>query len=285
MDDIRKLRPSPELLAPRSFESRADFSRWEDDLRAFFEPVYSLFTEYPDYFRTRTLEFRALRQLLPECFGPACRHRRGLELGSGYGFTAALLSPHVHELTGVDIPEKYSGYVSGDFENSTELAKLVANDVLKLKNVEFKAAWPASLPFEDSSFDFLFSQYLLEHIPDLPAAISEMARVLRPGGLMIHVVPSTVDMFFAYTRAQLAAGYRSLIKERLKHLIRRRGEMSATGAISPPLHSEFATSFEHQLQIYSLESYLFPMLEQGFSVKQVTLTREVNRVIVLKRDS
>ncbi len=38
-----------------------------------------------------------------------------------------------------------------------------------------------SLPFPDATFDFVLSQAVLEHVPDPPAAVAEILRVLRPG--------------------------------------------------------------------------------------------------------
>jgi SAM-dependent methyltransferase len=40
----------------------------------------------------------------------------------------------------------------------------------------------------DASIDMTFSNAVLEHSSDLPAAIGELARVTRPGGLAIHQV-------------------------------------------------------------------------------------------------
>ncbi|MEM8753407.1 MAG: class I SAM-dependent methyltransferase [Pseudomonadota bacterium] len=41
------------------------------------------------------------------------------------------------------------------------------------------------LPYLDGSFDVVMAAHLLEHLADPTAALAEMARVLRPGGLMI----------------------------------------------------------------------------------------------------
>ncbi|MGC9665961.1 class I SAM-dependent methyltransferase [Planosporangium sp. 12N6] len=45
------------------------------------------------------------------------------------------------------------------------------------------------LPFPDASFDRIIASEVLEHIPDDAAAIAEIARVLRPGGLAAVTVP------------------------------------------------------------------------------------------------
>jgi 2-polyprenyl-6-hydroxyphenyl methylase/3-demethylubiquinone-9 3-methyltransferase len=38
------------------------------------------------------------------------------------------------------------------------------------------------LPFADAGFDAVVAADVLEHLPDLPAVVAELARVLRPGG-------------------------------------------------------------------------------------------------------
>jgi SAM-dependent methyltransferase len=48
--------------------------------------------------------------------------------------------------------------------------------------IEFVEADVGALPFEDRSFDLVVTYTGLHCFPDPPAAIAEMARVLRPGG-------------------------------------------------------------------------------------------------------
>jgi ubiquinone/menaquinone biosynthesis C-methylase UbiE len=45
------------------------------------------------------------------------------------------------------------------------------------------------LPFTDAQYDFVFASHVLEHIKDDLKAISEIRRVLRPGGIAILPVP------------------------------------------------------------------------------------------------
>ncbi len=45
------------------------------------------------------------------------------------------------------------------------------------------------LPFDDASFDTVLNVQVLEHTPEPQQLVNEMARVLRPGGLLIVNVP------------------------------------------------------------------------------------------------
>ena len=51
-------------------------------------------------------------------------------------------------------------------------------------DIEFHKASVYALPFPEASFDAVFSHALLEHLGDPGAAIAEMRRVLKPGGLI-----------------------------------------------------------------------------------------------------
>jgi len=46
------------------------------------------------------------------------------------------------------------------------------------------------LPFEDRTFDFVYSDQVLEHVMDLDPVISEIERVLAPGGISLHIFPA-----------------------------------------------------------------------------------------------
>jgi len=88
-----------------------------------------------------------------------------------------------------------------------------------------------ALPIADESADVITALDLLEHIPDDAAAVREFARVLRPGGLLIVIVPacpmlwSEHDEALDHLRRYRAARLRrivadsGLVTERLSPLI------------------------------------------------------------------
>ncbi|AEE48285.1 class I SAM-dependent methyltransferase [Haliscomenobacter hydrossis] len=95
--------------------------------------------------------------------------KRLLEIGAGSGYQLAKLQKITREALGVDIFES----------NYAEVRS--ANVVLYDGH---------HLPFADQSFDVIFSSNTLEHIPHLEEIHREFKRVLKPGGLCLHVVPT-----------------------------------------------------------------------------------------------
>lgn len=56
-------------------------------------------------------------------------------------------------------------------------------------NIDFITGDAEHLPFADNSFDFVFSRYLLMHVPDPMAILKEMKRVCKPGGIVFAQEP------------------------------------------------------------------------------------------------
>lgn len=55
-----------------------------------------------------------------------------------------------------------------------------------------------TLPFADASFDRIICAEVLEHVPDYHAFLSEMRRVLKPGGLLAVSVPRFVPEWICW---------------------------------------------------------------------------------------
>lgn len=58
-----------------------------------------------------------------------------------------------------------------------------------LQNLDFILAKAENLPFNDDTFDVLFSCFLLDRVENISATISETHRVLKPGGKLLTVLP------------------------------------------------------------------------------------------------
>jgi ubiquinone/menaquinone biosynthesis C-methylase UbiE len=117
-----------------------------------------------------------------EAHGVSVAGARVLDAGTGSGRLAfALAGLGGAEVVGVDLDPE-AGVPSLEREPVRERLTggrdvlLVTADVSRLDT------------FEDGSFDLVCSMSAVEHFEDLPAVLSELARVLRPGGLMHHGV-------------------------------------------------------------------------------------------------
>ena len=114
-----------------------------------------------------------------------------LDIGGGMGRIAVPLAEqyHVHlcDISEAMLAQAQAAAVSANIPNG-QLATSVVD-----------ASKP--LPFEDASFDLIICLDLLVHLPDPQAAVRELYRVLRPGGVALIDASNSVPLWvFCYPR-------------------------------------------------------------------------------------
>lgn len=111
----------------------------------------------------RKTEIEAVRKW----FEPGCRV---LEIGGGSGWQASLIADWGCTISSIDVEKR-----SPD--------EKCFYDVHLYDGIH--------IPFDDDTFDFVVSSNVLEHVRELPLLLKEMRRVLKPGGRLIHILPSS----------------------------------------------------------------------------------------------
>ncbi|MGB8958801.1 MAG: bifunctional 2-polyprenyl-6-hydroxyphenol methylase/3-demethylubiquinol 3-O-methyltransferase UbiG [Candidatus Aminicenantales bacterium] len=96
-----------------------------------------------------------------------------LDVGCGGGFLAEEIARMGFDTTGVD-PSARSVQAAATHAHENGL------------NIQYRTGTGESLPFEEESFGVVFCCDVLEHVRDLPRVVSEISRVLKPGGVFCY---------------------------------------------------------------------------------------------------
>lgn len=104
------------------------------------------------------------------------RFGRALEVGYGAGAVLLSLAPAVDELHGIDLDA-----------DPTSVTKLLSS---RGTTAQLRQGSVYELPYDDSMFDLVASFSVFEHLHEYRRALSEVSRVLRPGGLFLLGMPS-----------------------------------------------------------------------------------------------
>lgn len=135
----------------------------QDKTRRYYDAFAA---SYEDHRDGRSRYHDLLDTLEVELALPYVSAREVLEVGCGTGLVLRKLAEHAAHAVGVDL-------------SPGMLARARA------RGLDVHEGSATALPFPDASFDAAVSFKTLPHVPDLPRALSEMARVVRPGGVLI----------------------------------------------------------------------------------------------------
>jgi SAM-dependent methyltransferase len=156
--------------------------RFRGDCLAFFEA----------YDRARY----QLERHIPGCLDALdVRDKQVLEIGLGQGAESEALIRRGARWTGIDLTAEAVRRVS------------LRLKLHELPHKEVTQASATAIPFQDHTFDLVFSHGVLHHIPDIRLAQAEIARVLRPGGLLVTMLYArrSLNYFMAISLLRRAA--------------------------------------------------------------------------------
>jgi ubiquinone/menaquinone biosynthesis C-methylase UbiE len=118
----------------------------------------------------RAPEVAAQRRVLLDAIAPR-NGERALDIGCGPGFVTEELARAV----------KPAGAVHA-IDNSDSAVMMTKRRCAEFPNVQVQMAVATALPYVAEHFDLAVSTQVYEYVADVPLALSELCRVLRPGG-------------------------------------------------------------------------------------------------------
>lgn len=130
------------------------------------EQLFTSLADLEDMFRLRR-HLAAVEMPLGDIKG-----KRVLEIGPGAGGHSALFASHGAHVTSVDITEQRARATAAKFSLMGDRAE----------NCAAMQGDAEKLPFDDATFDIVYSNGVLHHTSDTEASIAEVYRVLKPGG-------------------------------------------------------------------------------------------------------
>ena len=129
-----------------------------------------------DGYRSQSAERYRLEPFIPTFADfSATRDKTVLEIGVGLGADHQCFAEAGAVLTGIDLTERAVEHTRRRFALFGLSSALEVGDAEKLR-------------FADRSFDVVYSWGVLHHSPDTPQAVSEVYRVLKPGGKALVMI-------------------------------------------------------------------------------------------------
>jgi len=159
-------------------------------------------------------------------------HTRVLEVGSGLGILAKAVASTAQGV-----------HVVGVEMSSAQIRSAAASE-----RVAYVQADAQILPLCDQAFDLVYARFLLEHVRDPIAVLSEMRRVLRPGARVavmendISLIrfdppcPAFDDVWAIFGKLQEQLGGDGCIGRRLFGLLRAGGFQRIELSVQPEVH-------------------------------------------------
>ena len=134
--------------------------------------------------------FQFKRNLLDTLTYPLKQGADILDLGCGAGDLVKVMRDQGYSGYGCDLSFKEGAFT---------------NELIDLGYLQKMSEDDYRLPLDDESFDFVTSDQVFEHIQNHDFAVSEIKRVLRPGGTSLHIFPPPLILIEPHVFVPFAA--------------------------------------------------------------------------------
>jgi len=120
-------------------------------------------------------------QNLAATFAATCGNAMVLDMGCGAGHASFAVAPHVREVVAYDIAPQMLATVDA------------AAKERGLTTIRTQQGPAEALPFPDASFNWAISRMSAHHWREVPKALAEVHRVLKPGGRLKFIDIAGID--------------------------------------------------------------------------------------------
>ena len=153
------------------------------------------------------------------------RGLRVLDIACGEGYGSALLARSASHVVGVDV--------------SPQAIEHARRSYSSIANVEFKTGSCTAIPLPDASVDVAISFETVEHIGEQDEFMAELARVLKPGGVVILSCPNKAE-YTDKRRTENEFHVKELYRDELAALVKKRFAHAAWYGQKPSFYSVIA---------------------------------------------
>lgn len=168
------------------------------DLRPYYDAIWDEYLAGRDLEKEITMhrvERARFHRLIEDCIERVGRHpSRLLEIGSGTAIDSYILAENSNaQITGIDISIPSLQVAARCGQYFPRPIHLAAGDAERL-------------PFDDATFDVVFSQGVVEHFRHPSAMVREQARVLKPDGVLVINVPQKRTGYTRFKHKEMEKG-------------------------------------------------------------------------------
>lgn len=199
------------------------------------------------------------------------KHHSILEVGCGSGIKLSQLTNAEHEAHGCDI-------------NSYAIERAQK----KFPHINFFVQDSTKFDAKDNTYDAVMTFFVLEHVQDSVAFVSELLRITKPGGVLAIMCPNYGSPFFPsppskYKRGKLGKAllYLSRFASTLRYHLNLPSASTLHFKAVEPITSEYKTDYDTVVEPYLYDLKRF-VEEKGYTVEYMSSLWSVQRITSFK---